>query len=199
MMRTWRGCPWVVVERVYRRMSGGTMEGIAMPGMFNTGRNDTGTGGEMADFSHGINLVESYLPDAISCLARTPALKIFQAATRAKTLIALRCEDIPPLSLFSLTLPRPSLHSFTRFKSLWFLRVLFHPCEIARNFSTRSLLRWCLPNSVLAKWNNSRNCAYREKYFESGIVARIFSNHLWKLNELPRRTFLWKMKVLAFN
>ena len=138
MMRTWRGCPWVVVERVYRRMSGGTMEGIAMPGMFNTGRNDTGTGGEMADFSHGINLVESYLPDAISCLARTPALKIFQAATRAKTLIALRCEDIPPLSLFSLTLPRPSLHSFTRFKSLWFLRVLFHPCEIARNFSTRS-------------------------------------------------------------
>lgn len=69
------------------------MEGIAMLGMFNT--DATTRHGEMADFSHGINLVESYLPDAISCLPANPHLKIFQAAARAKTLIATRCKTHP--------------------------------------------------------------------------------------------------------
>lgn len=68
------------------------VEGIAMLGMFNTGA--TTRHGEMADFSHGINLVESYLPDAIFCLPANAHLKIFQAAARAKTLIAARCKNI---------------------------------------------------------------------------------------------------------
>ena len=124
------------------------MEGIAMLGMFNTGRNDTGTRGEMADFSHGINLVESYLPDAISCLARTPALKIFQAATRAKTLIALRCKDIPPIP-FVLSHPRPHHPGV--------LRV----CDSSERCFTPARLHEIFPlqaDSVLAKLNNSRNC-----------------------------------------
>lgn len=75
------------------------MEGIAMLGMFNT--DATTRHGEMADFSHGINLVESYLPDAISCLPANPHLKIFQAAARAKTLIATRCKTHPFVLLSS--------------------------------------------------------------------------------------------------
>lgn len=106
-IRGWsRGCLWCWSKVVYasRRVciGGGhgvgmgwimVVEGIAMLGMFNTGA--TTRHEEMVDFSHGINLVESYLPDAISCLPANAHLKIFQAAARAKTLIAPRCNHLP--------------------------------------------------------------------------------------------------------
>lgn len=100
------------------------MEGIAMPGMFNTRRNDTGTGGEMADFSHGINLVESYLPDAISCLARekTPARENFSGCHSSENAYCAPMQGYPlpppppPSLLFVLSQSSPP--SFTRFKSL---------------------------------------------------------------------------------
>lgn len=50
-----------------------------MPGMFNTGA--TTRHGEMVGFNRGINLMESYLPAAISCLPHAPR-EIFQRRKR---------------------------------------------------------------------------------------------------------------------